>query len=108
MPALADSLELMLPELREAIVPAELHGDLRDFVKRLAPVHRLGFEVRLGGPHPVDVQQGIVAADQEVERLTAHLHRSSADGLRWGRLEDLVAGWGDPSSPLHAGIEDLW
>jgi hypothetical protein len=105
---LADSLDVVLPEVPSALVPGSLHPHLRALSRELPAVPRCGFEVRLGDSPEVDFQQNIVGDDGEPGRLLAHVSRSTGSGLPWGRLDDFLRGWTDPSSVLHAGIKDLW
>jgi hypothetical protein len=105
---LADSLEVVLPEVPAALVPQSFHDDLRALARKLPPVPRCGFEVRLGASPEVDFQQNIVHRDSEPGTLLAHVSRSAGNGLAWGRLEGFLTGWTDASSVLHAGIKDLW
>ncbi|MFL5865796.1 MAG: hypothetical protein ACJ766_01695 [Thermoleophilaceae bacterium] len=109
MPAtLADSLELVLPEVPAALVPAETHAGINELARGLAPIHRCGFEVRLGTSSQVDFQQGIGVLEGEPKTLLGHLSRLRRDGPGWAGLIDLVSDWAAASSPLSGDVQDLW
>ncbi|HEX2088034.1 MAG TPA: hypothetical protein VHF89_20270, partial [Solirubrobacteraceae bacterium] len=106
--SLAESLALVRPDLPPELVPAAARDDLDALARGLAPVHRAGFEVRLGDSPQVDLQQGFAAGDGELARLRAHLTAVDVDeGVR-DRLGGFLAACEDAGSPLHGAVRDLW
>jgi hypothetical protein len=107
---LAGSLRVVLADLPPALIAPGLHGDLDRLAEGLAPVHRCGFEIRLGTAScsEVDFQQGITARDDDPGVLRAHLRRAADQRPARRRLEQFIGSWADDRSPLHAAIEDLW
>ena len=100
---LADSLALVLPHAPGTLVPRVAHAHLGRLAEQLAPVHRAGFEVRLGAASDVDFQQGIQARDDEAAVLRRHM-RARGDTT----LDAFLERWDDPGSPLYDGIDELW
>jgi hypothetical protein len=108
MATLADSLAVVIDELPESLVPREQRPGLEALAQRLAPVHRCGFEVRLGSSSEVDLQQGITSRGGELRALNDHLQRSAESDERWRALSELIAECNNAESPLHDGVETVW
>jgi hypothetical protein len=115
-PTLADSLELMLPNLASALVSPDMRRHLRELARGLAPIPNCGFEVQLTDSNRVDLQQCILASEGEPQRLRSHLQaqwaRQAARGepvdCSWQLVDGFLGAWCDQSSNLHKSIEDLW
>ncbi|HJU64704.1 MAG TPA: prenyltransferase/squalene oxidase repeat-containing protein [Gemmatimonadaceae bacterium] len=110
---LADSLALVLPRLRSALVSEAALERLRSMAMRLPPIHRAGFECRLDAHDTrVDLQQGIVPANREPQLLADYIAALDAqdNGLHpaWRHLRDFCERWSDSSAPLHTLVPELW
>lgn len=112
-PSLADMLEVVLPALSPALATPEAATRLRAQARLLAPVACAGFECRLRADSPqVDLSQCIRRDEGDPPILAAHLARMASAGIAddpsWARLGEFCAEWMAPSSPLHAGIHNIW
>ena len=110
---LAEVLEIVLPSLPPTLGSPEAVTRLRAQATLLAPVACGGFECRLrADASQIDLSQCIRADEGEPPVLAAHLARMASAGLAddpsWARLSQFCAEWMDPSSPLHAGIHNIW
>ena len=108
---LADSLEVVLPDVPTALVPTEARPHIVALARNLAPYLPLGIR----GSSPGTVLRGRLPAGDLGPRGRPgnagdpHLSRSTGHGPAWDRLDDFVAEWDDPASPLHGGVDnDLW
>jgi hypothetical protein len=115
-PTLADSLEVILPNLPPALVSPDMLPHLRELARALAPIPSCGFEVNLLESTRVDLQQCILASEGEPQRLRSHLDeqwsysaaRGEAVDASWQHVDNFLAQWCDQSSALHESIADLW
>jgi hypothetical protein len=109
-PSLDDSLRLVFPDLPEELVPANARQRLSDTAKMLAPIHCAGFECRLGnGNTPVDLQQRILARDDEPARLASHIAAGPlARWPVWQRVRSLCREWQRQGSALSGAIGGCW
>ena len=98
----------MLPLVPESLVPSTTRPHIGALARRLAPIERCGFEVRLGKSDVVDFQQGIADAPDEPRRLRAFLAQTGANGSAWCGVDALLSAWGDEGSPLHDALSDVW
>lgn len=96
-------------------VPDRLLG--RDAVERLIvgagtlpDVLNGGLECRLASDEDaqVDVQLCIVKGSPDVSTLHTFLEHQATEDGPWRRLQDFVAAWTDPQSPLHKQIIEIW
>lgn len=108
LPSLADSFDLLAPSLPPALIPPALTPELRQLTRRLAPLPRAGFEVRLGSSSRVDLQQWLTTRDHEPQILREHIRRAGWSGPTAGRLDEFLARWSDPADPLHVACAELW
>lgn len=113
-PTLANSLEIILPHLSPEIAAPEALSRLRKLAQLSAPIHRAGFECRLGeGITQIDLQQCIFAKDNEPKILAEHiatvaLSSNVFEQSAWNRIRQFCEAWSDSSSYLHEGITEIW
>lgn len=110
MGSLNDSLRLVLPVLPTELVPKDSWWDLGELASVLAPLHCAGFECRLGrDASRVDLQQRILASDEEPHRLRDHIQSTGlASHEAWRRIRDFCDDWVDASSLLHRSLTGCW
>jgi Prenyltransferase and squalene oxidase repeat len=108
VPSLADSFDLVAASLPAALIGPELTPELRRLTRRLAPLPRAGFEVRLGSSPRVDLQQWLTTRDHEPQLLREHVRRAGWSGPAAQRLDAFLARWSDPADPLHGACAELW
>jgi hypothetical protein len=107
-------MALALPAFPAGIADSLTIDRFRDVARRLPPVHRAGFECRLGETDPrVDLQLGVAAATAEPAALAAYLAAGGPEPgtplrVPWERVQALSDAWGRSSSPLHAGLREVW
>lgn len=105
---LADSFDLLAPSLPPALIPPALTPQLRQLTRRLAPLPRAGFEVRLGLSPRVDLQQWLTRRDHEPQLLRDHIRGAGWSGPAARGLDRLLARWSNPEDQLHAALAELW
>ncbi|MFQ5744411.1 MAG: hypothetical protein ACE5HV_12605, partial [Acidobacteriota bacterium] len=110
MSSLDESLRLIFPVLLEVLVHSGPRPQLRQLASVLAPIHCAGYECRLGrSASRVDLQQRVLASDDEPRRLRDHI--VSAGLLShpvWRRITDFCDQWQDPASLLYGNIIGSW
>ncbi|WP_017718223.1 hypothetical protein [Kamptonema formosum] len=116
---LAESVDVLLgagaeaPALQHLIAPAAVL-ELKKLAANLAPILRGGFECRLAANTPqVDLQQCVVPDESELTLLREHIAAvTGAGGVSphpgWSQLQDFLAQWCEPLSPLHNSIPEIW
>ncbi|ETX02747.1 MAG: hypothetical protein ETSY1_02490 [Candidatus Entotheonella factor] len=111
---LAESLDVLLPNLVPTLVRPEVIPGLKALAGRLVPIVRGGFECRLSAHHPqVDLQQCIVADDRELGLLQSSMAVAAsgvegAECQHWLSLQHFIAAWSEPFSLLHDSIPEIW
>ncbi|MBP0027281.1 hypothetical protein [Roseofilum sp. Guam] len=95
---LAESIELLLPDLVPKLVAPDRVLGLKGLADRLAPILRGGFECRLNfNTAQVDFQQCIVPNENELALLQEQISAvTSEDGVThsgWLQLQDFLAQW---------------
>ncbi len=109
MPALADSLPLVVSSLAPELVCEQRISALTAIAGTLPPVHRAGFECRLSDHDDrVDLQQGILSTDGEPSRLVDFLGDAGAPGAAWERVHRFAQRWATPGDVLHDAVSELW
>lgn len=111
--SLADSLRLVLPRIDARLASPGALDDLGHLARALPPVHRAGFECRLGaGDLRVDLQQGVVPTGGEPAILSEFVSSAGESGSAlhpaWARVRDFCSAWEEPSSDLARGVPELW
>lgn len=111
---LADSLNIILPELKTQIASPETQTRLQNIAKLLPPIIQGGFECRLSQELiQVDLQQCIKIKEYELKIFAEHLatFTSSNKSLKlpaWERIYNLCQACIDTNSCLYKGITDIW
>ena len=94
---------------RPSWCPAPPIAALTACAATLAPIHRAGFECRLGhGDDQVDFQQGIPGTDGEPARLAAFLEQAEAGSPAWQAVQRLVTRWVAPGDVVRDAVSELW
>jgi hypothetical protein len=106
---MAGVVQVLLPQLTPALLAPEVGPALLSSAQRLAPVRQGGFECRLSAQDiQVDVQQYIQKRAGQLTVLRAYLASRDCRSRAWGLLRSLVNAWADETSPLSAGVEEIW
>lgn len=114
IPALADSLTLVLPALDGALASPENLRRIELLAGTLAPIHRAGFECRLEtDDSQVDFQQGLRCREGEPAALAEFIASrlaalSSHRAPSWRALAGLCQACSAPGSPLSKALSELW
>ena len=110
---LTESLDILLPNLEPTLVTPDAALGLKALAGNLAPILRGGFECRLDENSPqVDLQQCVVRDEGELlllrEFIAAISDAQESAPPGWLQLENFLAEWSDPLSPLHNSIPEIW
>lgn len=106
----SESIDLLLPQLPEALAAPNPSSSLQQLARLMAPIPRGGFECRLGSDEaPVDLQQCIVAGDNEPALLSRYLvEATDPNDPIWSRVIAFLNQWSDPESTLCSKISEIW
>jgi hypothetical protein len=93
--SLADSFAIVASSIPEILVPPSERNRMSLLARRLAPVHRAGFECHLSDPKGhVDLQQCIARGNAEPLRVAAHLRGAGlCEHSGWRRIHDFMLAW---------------
>jgi hypothetical protein len=111
---LADSLDILLPNLFPVVVSPVEVPQLRGLARLLPPIHRGIFECRLNGnTSQVDLSQSILVRESEsallIEWITGVISTSDRPvHPAWSLVRDFCIRWADSSSPLHDSVRNIW
>lgn len=101
--SLRDSLALVLPHVAEPLASAPAVRQLQALADTLLPIPRALLECHLSDPsRPVDVSQCVFPAERDGFAAFA---RGRAG---WQAVAAFASAWLDPTSPLAAGVENVW
>lgn len=112
--SLADSLDVLCPDLASELVPSAVASRLRQLARALLPIYRCAFECRLcANAYQVDLSQCILPANGELEAVAAWTARMASraagtDHSAWSRAHAFFARWSDSAFQLHTGVRETW
>jgi hypothetical protein len=102
---LAESLDVLLPNLMPTLVKPDRLSNLKALAANLAPILRGGFECRLSAIAPqVDLQQCIVRDENELSILRESIAHQIPGNPGWSNLQDFLT----EGFTLNSAIAEIW
>ena len=104
-----ESLDLVAPRIAPCLATGEQLGALSALATHLPPLHRGGFEYRLGAGPGLDLQQAVDTTAAARARFHQFAERDGGQcaGLL-GRIDELLALWFPDASGQPTWLERLW
>jgi hypothetical protein len=108
-PTLADSIQVLIPNLSPALVSVPSAQRLIDMAKTLPPIVNGLIECRLGADNLLaDLSQHILASNSEPDILMNHIIRSGLSDIPvWFRIQEFCTQWQMQSSSIYDAVDGI-
>ena len=108
-PTLADSIQVLIPNLSPALVSVPSAQKLIDMAKTLPPIVNGLIECRLDTDNQeADLSQHILASNSEPDILMNHITRSGLSDIPvWFRIQEFCTQWQMQSSSIYDAVDGI-